>query len=339
MIIRSFNLKFLFILYFFLMCHCCFAEANNKNRTAEDINSPEYFVKQGNFYSDQNKVQEAVLAYQEAIAFDPNIAEAHLGLGMGYGKLKKYDEAIKELKLAMQIDTALSKKAIPYLIFVYLFKNDTKDADYFRKLFVLDKQAAQGIYPHIFYSRIFGLKETEDGFETVMILSPKIEDAIKDDALKADNLYHKGQVVQAIEEYRKILGGEISTKSKAAVCNIIGSIYVHSLSKPLEAIPYLERAIKLNPNEAALRISLVNAYRLMNNYTKALEETEKMLDIDATNKFALFSRGAIYFKIREWQKAIANWGKLKRVDTILFALIEEQYNTAKAQLTNRPTPK
>lgn len=45
---------------------------------------------------------EAVLAFQEAVRLDPNFAEAHFRLGMGYESLGKRDEAEGEYKKAVE---------------------------------------------------------------------------------------------------------------------------------------------------------------------------------------------------------------------------------------------
>lgn len=45
---------------------------------------------------------EAVLAFQEAVRLDPNLAEAHFRLGMGYESLGKRDEAEGEYKKAVE---------------------------------------------------------------------------------------------------------------------------------------------------------------------------------------------------------------------------------------------
>lgn len=45
---------------------------------------------------------EAVLAFQEAVRLDPNLAEAHFRLGLGYDSLGKRDEAEAEYKKAVE---------------------------------------------------------------------------------------------------------------------------------------------------------------------------------------------------------------------------------------------
>lgn len=45
---------------------------------------------------------EAVLAFQEAVRLDPNLAEAHFRLGLGYESLGKRDEAEGEYKKAVE---------------------------------------------------------------------------------------------------------------------------------------------------------------------------------------------------------------------------------------------
>src|SRR5919107_647060 len=44
---------------------------------------------------------EAVLAFQEAVRLDPDLAEAHFRLGLGYESLGKRDEAEAEYKKAV----------------------------------------------------------------------------------------------------------------------------------------------------------------------------------------------------------------------------------------------
>src|ERR1044071_3938517 len=45
---------------------------------------------------------EAVLAFQEAVRLDPDLAEAHFRLGLGYESLGKRDEAEGEYKKAVE---------------------------------------------------------------------------------------------------------------------------------------------------------------------------------------------------------------------------------------------
>ena len=49
-----------------------------------------------------DKDSEAVLAFQEAVRLDPNLAEAHFRLGLGYESLGKREEAESQYKKAVE---------------------------------------------------------------------------------------------------------------------------------------------------------------------------------------------------------------------------------------------
>jgi tetratricopeptide (TPR) repeat protein len=57
----------------------------------------------GNLYSDENKIPEAVAAYEETIRIDPNSADAHYRLAQLYRRTGKSVEARKELALYQRL--------------------------------------------------------------------------------------------------------------------------------------------------------------------------------------------------------------------------------------------
>jgi len=113
------------------------------------------------------------------------------------------------------------------------------------------------------------------------------------------------------------------------VFNLLGTLYAYNLNSPKAGVLYLKQAVDYNPNEIGYEISLIDAYRMLQMYDKALCETNKILAVDPNNKYGLYMQGAINFKIKNWQDPINSWDRLKRVDMILFGLIEEDYNQAK----------
>ena len=72
------------------------------NNLAEDrTRAREHLQKGKELYRDDQDA-EAVLAFQEAIRLDPNLAEAHFRLGLGYESLGKREEAEGEYKKAVE---------------------------------------------------------------------------------------------------------------------------------------------------------------------------------------------------------------------------------------------
>src|SRR5689334_6159159 len=60
-------------------------------------------LEQGKIFYRDDKDDEAVAAFQEAIKLDPELAEARFRLGLGYAALGKHEEAEKEYKKAVEV--------------------------------------------------------------------------------------------------------------------------------------------------------------------------------------------------------------------------------------------
>lgn len=297
---------------------------------SEEARQAQAFMEQGYAYEKEYRDSEAMEAYKKAIAADPSSAEAHLLLGRLYGKERRYDDSAKELEAAIQLDAAISPRAVPFLVFIYLFKDDPRAAEHVKRLFAVDPEAAGRLYQHVFYARIFGLEEAPGGFETRKKLAAIPQDAALAGKMRdAEAFISKRMYAEAIEAYKKILSSAgIAVELQAAIHNAIGNIYLYELKDSRQGIPYFEKAVALNPDELALRMGLIDAYRMLEDYQKALEEDKKILAADPLNKYGLYVAGSVYFKLRRFGEAISNWEKLRDVDRILFGLVEEAYISA-----------
>ena len=65
-------------------------------------NRPEAFYQTGRYYQGQNRYDQAIEAYQKALAVDDKFVEARNGLGVILSRQGKYNEAIEAFKLAIQ---------------------------------------------------------------------------------------------------------------------------------------------------------------------------------------------------------------------------------------------
>jgi len=66
----------------------------------------------GNSCLDDEKTQEAVQAFKQAVAISPNSAEAHLGLGRAYLQLQDRQSAIEEYNILRGLDEQAAKKLL-----------------------------------------------------------------------------------------------------------------------------------------------------------------------------------------------------------------------------------
>lgn len=66
-------------------------------------------VHQGLKYYDLGRWQEAIVAFSDAIAFNPNHAVAHFGLGVAYSRLENWEEALKYFKKTIELSPTFAQ--------------------------------------------------------------------------------------------------------------------------------------------------------------------------------------------------------------------------------------
>ena len=297
----------------------------------------DYFISQGDNYLKQKDTTNALAVYKKALDLHPNSAAAHHGLGRTYAHLRQYDQAISEMETAIKLDPQIYKKIAPSLIFIYLFKNDIRSAEHLKTLSLIDPTLSANLAKGFFNARIYGLKETAGGLEVFVPLvetsSEKLTEALKD----ADSLLEQKQYQPAIDAYKKIsVGPDINRKEKSFILMIVGTIYFQHLNDIESAIINLNQSVALNPDEKYARICLIDVYRTNQDYPAALAELDKMLAKDPQDKYALYFKGAVSFKAGGWKEAVKNWGNLKRVDPLLFALVQDMYLQALRHSRSQP---
>jgi Flp pilus assembly protein TadD len=86
---------------------CATAVGNFEAASHLDIPDYRLLVDWANALDCVNREDDAATEFNRAIALNPTLAEAHVGLSMVYGKQKKFDEALQELSLAEAIDESI----------------------------------------------------------------------------------------------------------------------------------------------------------------------------------------------------------------------------------------
>ena len=69
-------------------------------------------LTEGNKYLDASENDKAIEAYKQAVALDPNLAEAHFQLGVAYALVEKEEEAVED-KLPGEEETPQKKGKKP----------------------------------------------------------------------------------------------------------------------------------------------------------------------------------------------------------------------------------
>jgi len=104
-----------------------FSEGLERMKRAQELNPLSTSVSNGigRIYYFMGDMQMAVKQFNKTLQMDPNYAEAHFSLGMTYGAMKEYDNAINELEIAASFSNR-RLAILANLAYVYI-KKGAKD--------------------------------------------------------------------------------------------------------------------------------------------------------------------------------------------------------------------
>ncbi len=222
----------------------------------------EEWLAVGNTYYDEGIFEEALLAYERAIAIDPNFAAAYIGKGVALRNLKRYDEALLAHDRAMQIDpgdaAAYNNKS--------LVLNDLRR---YRESLIFSQRALElnAAYPAAYFNMGYALGELKCYEEEIAAYDRTIEFA--PNFAYAYNA--KGIALNVLKRYEQALMAfdqaiELAPNFAIAYCN--KAYTLSQLHRSTEALTFYQRAIELNPN-------YINAYQGLSTTLEILERKEE----------------------------------------------------------------
>jgi tetratricopeptide (TPR) repeat protein len=125
---------------------------------------------------------------------------------------------------------------------------------------------------------------------------------------------------KAIEWYNKTL--RVKTNERKANFGI--GYCLNSSGKYAEAQPYLKAAIASEPTYTAAYIDLGYSEYMLNNYTEALVQLNKALDLNESSTNALYYKGLVYIAKKDKQTALTVYEKLYSVATATAEKLKER---------------
>lgn len=203
----------------------------NEPGSEQSKRQAQFLVDQGKEFYQNDQVEQAAEAFQQATQLNPDLAEAHLRLGMAYAALNKKDEAEASYKKAVE----LYKKKV---------QSDSKDAEAFfylgqaHSLLHQDDEASRALRQatrlrpddeEAFYqlgkaeTRLAHYPEAVAAFQKALELDP-------DDERATDGLENAREGAQRIKEGKK--HAEEMLKKQQENANANGNANTNSSGKP-----------------------------------------------------------------------------------------------------------
>ena len=194
-------------------------EAGEYRRRARDLvgDDPAALHAFAEALRNEQRLDDALGAYREAISHSPDFAPAHAGLGLALYQAKRYVEAVKSMRRALELDADLSVAASLRLFSGHALRE------------------------------LGQVEAAEEEYEAALAIDPLNADAL--DYL-AMSLFGRRRYEEALARYRRL----IEVKSDSAVVHSNLGAVLHHLGRNEEALASIERALALDPDLELARV-------------------------------------------------------------------------------------
>jgi tetratricopeptide (TPR) repeat protein len=277
--------------------------------TSEEKNNRGIFLERlGAIYHEQNKVDQAVAAYQKMIDMGGDSAlRGYQGEVDTYRDAKQFDKAVEisrkaveanpkanDLKLMLAGELADEGKVDEGLAMARsLLKNDNSDDD--RKVW-LDLAQMD--------TRLHRWKDAEDALNKAGAITTKKEDRIYLLFLRGALAERQKHLEAAEDLFRQSLDLD---PSNAMVLNYLGYMLADKGTKLPEALKMIRKAVEQEPMNGAYLDSLGWAYFKMGQYELAEENLRQAVERDQTDPTVHEHLGDLYEKTGRIRLAAAQW--------------------------------
>lgn len=219
-----------------------------------------HYIK-GLMYDWDGETKQAIAEYEEAAKSDREVSLIHLRIGSNYARLGQFTEAIRELKLASELNPD-DQQPHYILALIYTAQQDFNQAaaEYELILQYLAKTDPQNTEVYIYLGQLY---------------------------------YSQRKLDKAIEQFQHILTFQ---PQNADAMFMLGSLYLENDDRP-KAMELFKKSLDVNPNHDASLNSLGYMYAEDGvNLDEALNLVKKALEFSAKNGAYLDSLGWVYFK-------------------------------------------
>ena len=258
----------------------------------------------GRLYIKKNEIEKAIAAFQSALQIDPQFESAIFSLAQAYKESQRWEEAIAGFNRLTELDPRDSKPFF-HLGDIYI------EQRVFDQAITCLKKALQIQPEHnaIVHNRLGACylenhmpQQAEPELRKALELNPKIPNAHFNLALLYEE---RGELQRAIEEYLREL--EFHPEYYKAHFNL-GKIY-GKLGKSSEQIKYFKLSIEYNEEFALGYLHLAKAYLDANsNLSEAITLAQKGIELGPPPEYAplghfiladIYNRQGLYQKARE----------------------------------------
>jgi tetratricopeptide (TPR) repeat protein len=247
------------------------------------------------------KPDEAIAAYREAAALQPNDPEPHIASGLLFQEQNQFTDAAEEYKQALALAPS-SNDALTGLANIYMRGQNFREAeDVLRKLVALHPEDAGA---HMQLGRLLAAAgKNEDAIielQTAVKIAPGDKGAVRD---LADLYATAGKFDLAEAQYRKLLSAD---PNNASLHQGLGDTYLKQKKFP-EAQQEFWIAVHLKPDLGVAWGQLAIAADENKNYPLAIQALDTRSKYLPEMPVGYFLRATAYDHLRDYRKASENY--------------------------------
>lgn len=301
-----------------------------------------YHLNKGTEAYNAGKYKQAIQSLESAVKYDSEKAELYLLMGKAFLAENNYNEAIKNLRMAVKKDRKLEKTVSKDLALAYYKRggllsengNFEAAASDFTEAFKLNPALKEGHDPVILYYR--GLMNQREGawdeaieFFTISLKKKKSPVTVLSRAeaymAKGDFLRAKNDLDLALSldpgmsAKVELIKGQILERVRNEARSRLGS------QKYSETIKYLDdiqdifgKDPELRKIEAEAYLGSGTNYHSYYEYDKALVFVNRALELNPDLAGAYFLRGEIYYSKEKFDEAVPDYKKAQEMDPGAF---------------------
>jgi tetratricopeptide (TPR) repeat protein len=270
-------------------------------------NAPSPHYNLGVAYGELGRYQDAVEAFKQAIRIKPDYAEAHCNLGVAYGKLGRWQEAIEAFSQAIKIKTDYAEAHYNLGVAYGKLGRYQEAVEAYKQAIRIKPDYAEAYYNlGVAYGELGRYQEAVESYKQAIRIKPDYAEAHYSRGVAYNSI---GRYQDAVEPYKQAI--RIKPDYTEAHYNL-GVVY-SSLGRSQEALESYKQAIRIKPDYADAHYNLGITYYKLGRYQDAIESYKQTIRIKPDYAKAYINLGVTYYKLGRYQDAIEAYKQAIRI--------------------------
>ncbi len=272
------------------------------------------YSNRGGTYWNLKLYNEALKDLNRAIQLDPEDPHAYVNRGVVYKSQKEYEKAFSDYRHAININPSLIEAYINLgSIHEELKQNDDTISAYTRALELDPSLDKVYINRGNIYLKQNHLKEALSDFNRAIEIRPNSSEAYSNRGVIYDET---NKYDEAFSDFNKAI--KIDSENAKAYSNR-GKHYFKK-KQYNNSLTDLNRAIEIDPSLVEAYVNRGNTYKELKRYDKALSDFTKAIELNPNLAQAYSNRGPIYEDMKQFDKALADYDRALKIDPNLVEI-------------------